>query len=182
MLIWWGKRKLQSPSLSHEPWSTLCKVCCSERQPVFCSTVITVLSSQSFYGFLYHVYFTSLSSCQMKNTKINTKRSKLLRRKALEGNRPQSIKGILLWPLLVNPCNFFIVQPRDTKVSEQKRHQGQSILYASTWTQMPLFKQTWFHMLCLLLMYQTKRMCCIFSVAVAGISVFYSKFSVYIAE
>lgn len=106
VLIWWGKRKLQSPSLSHDAWSTLCKVCCSERQPVFCSTVITVLSSQSFYGFLYHIYFTSLSSCHMKNTKINTKRSKLLRRKALEGNTPQSIKGILLWLLLVNPCHF----------------------------------------------------------------------------
>lgn len=60
---------------------------------------------------------------------------------------------------------FFTVQPRDAKFSEHKIHevciQGQSILYASTWTQIILVKQVWFHMLLFSFMHQTKSMCCI---------------------
>ncbi len=78
----------------------------------------------------------TLSSCHVKNTKINTKRSKLLCRKGLQGNTPQIMKEFCLskskyiHDKLTEGCKGFWVQNACV--------QGQSILYASTWTQMLL--------------------------------------------
>lgn len=77
-------------------------------------------------------YYTSLGlcSCHVKNTKINVYAEKYCR-----GTHHKSCRN----SALVNPSNLMTNQPRDAKYTFCV--QGQSILCASTWTQVLLVKQ-----------------------------------------